>query len=418
MLTDVQNNTPQPQLTQRWATIVWSRPGVPVRDVTRSPSQRGGGRSDQRFDQRLSPLIVAVGVTAIPNLLLRYQGRLKLTSNEVVYVQHVLMHRWGETWPWVAISTIVESTGAAERSVRDWKASLMAKGFLAIHTRGRPGGGRGADEHDLSKLFAALEALALEEELQRASDDARQQLPTPTYFRGDMASVPQVGARQTRKLQTERVRPHVGKAAENRRIEAAESRRANLPESAAINLPVPAREEEAYYKKPSITPPTPMGERGSDEKNGRSVGVMKADDSFQPALPKLAAVPLPAPGCHQQTSSDQLAIDLLTAFYRGLGADANQLTATHHRRQLAKARELVKAGATAEEAEAYAREANLLTGRLAPLDLRWFDRERPAWLARWRRQRTGTPRSAYEWDPWEGRKPPISEADLARGAAL
>ena len=182
---------------------------IPGRAVTTAVSHHRATNSDRSFDQRLSPLIVALGVTAIPNLLLRYQGRLGLTSNEVIYLQHVLLHRWQEAWPWVAISTIVESTGAAERSVRDWKASLIAKGLLTIRTRGRPGGGRGADEHDLSRLFAALEALALEEELQRADDGGRQQLPTPMYFRRDMASVPQVGKRQTRTLQTERVRPHV-----------------------------------------------------------------------------------------------------------------------------------------------------------------------------------------------------------------
>ena len=277
---------------------------IPGRAVTTSVSHRRASNSDRSFDQRLSPLIVALGVTAVPNLLLRYQGRLGLTSNEVIYLQHVLLHRWQEAWPWVAISTIVESTGAAERSVRDWKASLIAKGLLTIRTRGRPGGGRGADEHDLSRLFAALEALALEEELQRADDGGRQQLPTPMYFRRDMASVPQVGKRQTRTLQTERVRPHVSNAAENRRIEAAENRRATLPESAAINLPVPAREEEASYKKPSLSPPTPKGARGVDEQDDQS-GVVKPDDTFQVALPKLAAVGLPAPGHTAQPSSDQ-----------------------------------------------------------------------------------------------------------------
>jgi hypothetical protein len=126
---------------------------------------------------------------------------------------------------------------------------VITKGFLTIRTRGRAGGGRGAAEHDLSKLFAALEALALEEESQRATDDARQQLPTPTYFSG-MANVPQIGVRRSRKLQTERVRRHGGKAAENRRINAAENRRANLPEPAAINLPEPAEEEETFNQKP------------------------------------------------------------------------------------------------------------------------------------------------------------------------
>jgi hypothetical protein len=44
-------------------------------------------------------------------------------------------------------------------------------------------------------------------------------------------------------------------------------------------------------------------------------------------------------------------------------------------------------GATPDEARAYARETSSLEGRLAPVDLRSFERERPAWLVRHRRQR-------------------------------
>src|SRR5919202_5027204 len=121
--------------------------------------------SEGGFANRLSPLIAALGVTAVPNLLIRYQGRLRLTSNELVYLLHVLAHRReGACWPWVAASDVAHRTGAGERSVRDWRASIVKKGYLVLHPRGNtgsPGGGRLSDEHDLSPLFATLEALAL-----------------------------------------------------------------------------------------------------------------------------------------------------------------------------------------------------------------------------------------------------------------
>jgi hypothetical protein len=150
---------------------------------------------------------VALGVTAVPNLLLRYDGRLKLTSNEIIYLQHVLLHRWEEAWSWVPVGTIVEAIGAAERSVRDWKASLVTKGLLNIRAGGRSGGGRGADEHDLPPLFARLEAHALEDELQRAADQVHKRLPSPTYYR-DWTSVPGLPVQGVRKLQTRRVQAH------------------------------------------------------------------------------------------------------------------------------------------------------------------------------------------------------------------
>src|SRR5207244_8867381 len=61
-------------------------------------------------------------------------------------------------------------------------------------------------------------------------------------------------------------------------------------------------------------------------------------------------------------------------------------TAAIQRRDVAIARQLVAVGATPDEAEAYARETSGLEGRLAPIDLRSFERERPAWLVRHRRQ--------------------------------
>jgi hypothetical protein len=52
------------------------------------------------------------------------------------------------------------------------------------------------------------------------------------------------------------------------------------------------------------------------------------------------------------------------------------------RRELAIAHQLVEAGATPAEAESYAREVRATAGRIAPVDLRSYERERLSWLAR------------------------------------
>jgi hypothetical protein len=73
---------------------------------------------------------------------------------------------------------------------------------------------------------------------------------------------------------------------------------------------------------------------------------------------------------------------LVEALYRVLGVELDQLTPAIRTRELAIAEQLVRVGATAAEAEAYAREAGALGQRLAPIDLRSFERERASWLAR------------------------------------
>jgi hypothetical protein len=85
----------------------------------------------------------------------------------------------------------------------------------------------------------------------------------------------------------------------------------------------------------------------------------------------------------------RLAEALIDAFYRGLGADAGHVTEPVRKRDLAIARQLVAVGATPREAEAYARDVSTTGGRIAPIDLRSFERERLGWRARRRGMEQG-----------------------------
>jgi hypothetical protein len=105
----------------------------------------------------------------------------------------------------------------------------------------------------------------------------------------------------------------------------------------------------------------------------------------------------PPPSSPAIEAPDDEALALVAAFYRGLGATPSLTTATMQRRDFAIARQLVQVGATPPEAEGYARQTSGLQGRIAPVDLRSFERERLAWLARHRGEehrrvdRTGLP---------------------------
>jgi hypothetical protein len=73
---------------------------------------------------------------------------------------------------------------------------------------------------------------------------------------------------------------------------------------------------------------------------------------------------------------------LVASLYRGLGSEVVQLTSAMLARELAIAEQLLAVGATPAEAEAYAREMRGIGARLAPIDVRSFERERASWLAR------------------------------------
>jgi hypothetical protein len=80
---------------------------------------------------------------------------------------------------------------------------------------------------------------------------------------------------------------------------------------------------------------------------------------------------------------------LVDGLYRGLGVHLDDLTPAIRARELAIAQQLVRVGATPAEAELYAREMGTFGNRLAPIDLRSFERERASWLSRRRAARAG-----------------------------
>ncbi|MGI9147068.1 MAG: hypothetical protein ACR2IK_11025 [Chloroflexota bacterium] len=101
---------------------------------------------------------------------------------------------------------------------------------------------------------------------------------------------------------------------------------------------------------------------------------------------------------------------LVEAFYRGLGSDVAAVTLPLRNRDLAIARDLVAVGATPVEAERYAREMCGKSMRIAPVDLRSFERERLGWQARShgieRRERRGVNRTGQPPSWQTGRSVP------------
>ncbi len=137
----------------------------------------------------------------------------------------------------------------------------------------------------------------------------------------------------------------------------------------------------------------PVGTTGCTQ-----VGVTGCTENRSPVLSHRITPPIPPEDSQQQqgvvvdepepverkadSDQDDAAEELANAFYGGLGAGPDGVTAAIRRRDMAIARQLVAAGATPAQAEAYARETSAASGRIAPVDLRSFERERLGWLAR------------------------------------
>jgi hypothetical protein len=141
--------------------------------------------SDNRWEQRLSPLIVKGGVLPAPSVLLRHAGELNLTPQELVLCLYILDKKWGSDWPYVSMLQAADELGRHKNKVYAWKKSLIQKGYLKATARTVPGIGRRADYCDLSGLYAALERLVLTEAVQQARGD----LPLPLFEMGGLSPV-------------------------------------------------------------------------------------------------------------------------------------------------------------------------------------------------------------------------------------
>ena len=133
--------------------------------------------SDNRWEQRLSPLIVKGGVLPGPVRPAAPRGELNLTPQELVLCLYILDKKWGTDWPYVSMLQAADELGRHKNKVYAWKQSLVRKGYLTATPRTVPGIGRRADYCDLSGLFAALERLVLAEAVEQARGD----LPHPLF---------------------------------------------------------------------------------------------------------------------------------------------------------------------------------------------------------------------------------------------
>lgn len=97
------------------------------------------------------------GFTAVPDVLIRSQGQLKLSSTEMVVLLNILLHWWREDeWPYPRVSAIGKRMGTSRRTVERAIRSLQEKG-LVVHRKSEVvRNGPAARRFDLSGLIDTL----------------------------------------------------------------------------------------------------------------------------------------------------------------------------------------------------------------------------------------------------------------------
>ena len=119
------------------------------------------GRADElgayRLVVRFGAEIMEEGFTSVPNLVLNQYAALGITGAEMLFIIHVWQFWWSEREnPHPASRTLAERMGVDQRTIRNYTASLEAKGFLATRERIIPGEGQRANVYDFAKLLKAV----------------------------------------------------------------------------------------------------------------------------------------------------------------------------------------------------------------------------------------------------------------------
>ena len=113
-------------------------------------------KSDQRITIVFGDGLLEAGYTSVPNLLLNHYAKLGITSDELVFLLHLLQYKWSSRDPYPRLQTIAEKMGKSWRQAHRYAHSLKAKGFLQITSRVLKGRGRTTSEYNLSALFLSV----------------------------------------------------------------------------------------------------------------------------------------------------------------------------------------------------------------------------------------------------------------------
>lgn len=105
----------------------------------------------EKLNHRYPQSVLQEGFTPIPNSLLNNYKSLNMTSNEALFVIHLMFYKRDKRNPYPSISKIASKMGITDHQARSYARSLESKGLLS-----RIGRNGKSNEFDLNLLFERL----------------------------------------------------------------------------------------------------------------------------------------------------------------------------------------------------------------------------------------------------------------------
>lgn len=118
---------------------------------------------DRVLEKKWGSKVIDAGYTAVPDVLIKYQQRLKLKPLDINVLLHLLSYWWRrEELPRPSKKSLAVAIGVDPSTIRRCLKKLEASGYLTRVQRRTPAGSR-PNTYDLAGLVTILQPLALEE---------------------------------------------------------------------------------------------------------------------------------------------------------------------------------------------------------------------------------------------------------------
>jgi Helix-turn-helix domain len=126
----------------------------------------------RRAEDKWSSQVMKFGYTPLPNLLLRAQGKLKITAVQLNVLVQVIEHWWdADEYPFPGKDTIARRMNRSPRQVQRYLTQLEKKGLITRITRYKGKKAQTSNAYSLEGLVKKLKAV--EPEFTRAKEQKR-----------------------------------------------------------------------------------------------------------------------------------------------------------------------------------------------------------------------------------------------------
>lgn len=117
-------------------------------------------RERRKAEDKWSPQVMKFGFTPLPNLLLRAQGKLKLTPMQINVLVHLAEHWWeADKNPFPAKERIALRMGKSSRQIQRYITQLEKGGFVKRIARYSGRKAQTSNEYSLEGLVRKLKAV-------------------------------------------------------------------------------------------------------------------------------------------------------------------------------------------------------------------------------------------------------------------